>query len=46
MIRFFAGVVVGVVISSIGLTGVINILDNSVTKVKEVAKDAEKKNGL
>jgi hypothetical protein len=43
MIRFFSGVVVGVVISSIGLTGVINILDNSVTKVKDVAKDVEKK---
>jgi hypothetical protein len=43
MIRFFSGVVVGVVISSIGLTGVINILDNSVMKVKDVAKDVEKK---
>jgi hypothetical protein len=43
MIRFFSGVVVGVIISSIGLTGVINILDNSVTKVKEVAVEAEKK---
>ena len=43
MIRFFSGIVVGVIISSIGLTGVINILDNSVTKVKEVAVEAEKK---
>ena len=40
MIKYIAGVVTGIVICTVGFTGIARILDNSVTKVQSVAKEA------
>ena len=40
--KFLAGVFVGIVICTIGFTGVARLVDNGVSKVQEVAKDAAK----
>ena len=39
---FIAGTIFGIVICTIGFTGVARMFDNGVTKVQEVAKDAAK----
>ena len=39
---FFAGVVTGIIICTVGLSGVARIFDNGVAKVQEVAKEAAK----
>lgn len=40
MKAYIAGVLTGIVICTVGFSGVARILDNSVSKVQEVAKDA------
>ena len=40
VIKYIAGVVTGIVICTVGFTGIARILDNSVTKVQSVAKEA------
>ena len=42
MIKFVAGVVVGVVICTVGFSGIARMIDNGVNKVQEVAKEATK----
>jgi hypothetical protein len=42
MIKFVAGVVVGVVICTVGFSGIARMIDNGVTKVQEVTKEAAK----
>lgn len=42
MIRFVAGVVVGIMITSVGFAGIARMLDNGVSKVQEVSKEAAK----
>jgi len=42
MIKFVAGVVVGVVICTVGFSGVARMIDNGVNKVQEVTKEAAK----
>ena len=39
---FIAGTIFGIVICTVGFTGVARMFDNGVTKVQEVAKDAAK----
>ena len=40
--RFFAGVVFGIVIATIGFSGLASLGDKGVQKVQEVAKEAAK----
>lgn len=40
MKQFIAGFVVGIVVCTVGFSGIARILDNSVSKVQSVAKDA------
>ena len=40
MIKFLAGIVVGVMICTVGFSGIFKILDNGVTKVQQVSKEA------
>jgi hypothetical protein len=42
VIKFVAGVVVGVVICTVGFSGIARMIDNGVNKVQEVAKEATK----
>ena len=42
MIKFVAGVVVGIVICTVGFSGMARMFDNSVTKVQEITKEAAK----
>ena len=39
---FVVGTVFGILICTVGLTGIARIFDHGVTKVQEVAKDAAK----
>lgn len=39
---FIAGTIFGIVICTIGFTGVARMFDNGVSKVQEVAKEASK----
>lgn len=39
MIRFTLGVVFGIVIATVGVTGVIGVIEGGVTKIQEVSKD-------
>lgn len=41
--KFVAGVVVGIVIATIGITGVINLADQGVRKVQEISVQANEK---
>lgn len=43
MIKFFAGVVVGIIIATVGVTGLFNIADHGVEQAKAVAKEAAQK---
>lgn len=40
MIKFIVGVIVGIMFSTIGVGGVIRILDSGVSKVQSTAKEA------
>ena len=42
MIRFFAGAIFGIVIATIGFSGLASIGDKGVQKVQEAAKEASK----
>jgi hypothetical protein len=42
VIKFVAGIVVGIAICTVGFSGMARILDNGVTKVQEVTKEAAK----
>ena len=42
VIKFVAGVVVGIVICTVGFSGMARMLDNGVNKVQEVTKEAAK----
>ncbi len=39
MIRFLAGFLCGVIVATVGFSGVAKLLDNGVNKVKEVASE-------
>lgn len=40
MIKFVSGVIVGVMICTVGFSGIFRMMDNGVAKVQEVSKDA------
>ncbi len=42
MTKFFAGFITGIVIATIGFSGVARMLDNGVNKVKEISKEQVK----
>ena len=42
MIKFVAGVVVGVVICTVGFSGIARMIDNCVNQVQEITKEAAK----
>lgn len=42
MNRFIVGFVAGILVASVGVTGIVRILDRSVEKVKEVATEGAK----
>jgi hypothetical protein len=42
VIKFVVGVVVGIVICTVGFSGIARMIDNGVTKVQEVTKEAAK----
>ena len=42
MIKFVAGVVVGIAICTVGFSGMVRMIDNGVNKVQEVTKEAAK----
>jgi hypothetical protein len=42
VIKFVAGVVVGIVICTVGFSGIARIIDNGVNKVQEVTKEVAK----
>ena len=42
MKAFVVGTIFGILICSVGLSGIARILDNGVTKVQEVTKEAAK----
>ena len=42
VIKFVAGIVVGMVICTVGFSGIARMIDNGVTKVQEVTKEAAK----
>ena len=40
MTKFIAGVVTGIVICTVGFTGIARMFDNGISKVQSVAKEA------
>ena len=42
MTKFFAGVVVGIIIATIGFAGLVRVIDNGVNKVKDIAAEQAK----
>ena len=42
MKTFVLGTVFGIVVATVGITGIANVLQHGVTKVQEVAKEASK----
>jgi hypothetical protein len=42
MTKFISGFILGIVVCTVGFTGVTRMFDNGVSKVQEVAKDAAK----
>lgn len=42
MIKFTIGVIVGIVLATVGFTGIANMADKGVAKTKEMAIDASK----
>ena len=43
MIQFIAGTIFGIVIATVGITGIANIADKGVAATKEVVQEAAKK---
>ena len=41
--RFIAGAIFGIVVATIGFTGIVKLLDNGVSKVKETVKEQSNK---
>ncbi len=39
MTKFFAGFIFGIVVATVGFSGIAKLLDNGVNKVKEVATE-------
>jgi hypothetical protein len=39
MTKFIAGFVLGIIVATVGFSGIAKLLDNGVNKVKEVAKE-------
>ena len=42
MIKFALGVVVGIIIATVGISGVTRMMDNGVTKVQDQARELAK----
>lgn len=42
MKNFLIGVVVGIIICTVGLSGIFKMFDNGVSKVQEISKEAAK----
>lgn len=42
MIRFFAGVIVGIILTTVGFSGISRIMDNGISKVQDISKEAAK----
>ena len=42
MKTFVLGTIFGIVVATVGITGIANVLQHGVTKVQEVAKEASK----
>jgi hypothetical protein len=42
MTKFIAGVVTGIIICTVGLSGIFKMFDNGVSKVQEVSREAAK----
>jgi hypothetical protein len=42
MINFFVGIIIGVILSTIGIQGVANILDRGVHAIQVIAKESQK----
>jgi hypothetical protein len=42
MSKFIAGTIFGILVCTVGFSGIAKIFDNSVNKVQEVAKEAAK----
>jgi hypothetical protein len=42
MIKFFLGIIVGIVVATVGFTGLANMADKGVAKTKEIAVDVAK----
>ena len=42
MIRFGLGVVVGIIIATVGISGITRMMDNGVTKVQDQARELAK----
>ena len=42
MLKFIAGFVLGIVVATVGFTGIARMLDNGVNKVKEVSQEQVK----
>lgn len=40
MTKFFLGVVIGIIISTVGLSGVARIVDDGVVQIKTITKNA------
>lgn len=40
MTKFVAGVITGIIICTVGLSGIFKMFDNGVSKVQEVTRDA------
>jgi len=42
MIKFLVGVVVGIILATVGLSGVAHIVDSGVAKIQQITKEASK----
>lgn len=42
MIKFLAGVITGIIITTVGFSGIARMFDNGVQKVQDVSKEAAK----
>lgn len=42
MVRFVAGIITGIVICTVGFSGIARMFDNGVSKVQEVSREAAK----
>ena len=42
MKTFILGTVFGIIVATVGITGIANVLQHGVTKIQDIAKDASK----